>query len=46
MQSEGMMPLDAERRRLPGAAFFQIAAAGKRMSTTPYVMTVACSRAE
>jgi hypothetical protein len=46
MQSEGMMPLDAERRRLPGAAFFQFAAAGKRLSTTPYVMAVACWRAE
>jgi hypothetical protein len=41
-----MTPLDAERCRRPGAAFFQIAAAGKRMSTTPYLMTVACWRAE
>jgi hypothetical protein len=39
-------PLDAERHRLPGAAFFQITAAGKRLSTTPYVMAVACWRAE
>jgi hypothetical protein len=41
-----MTPLDERRRRLPGAAFFQIEAPGARMSQTPYVMAVACWRAD
>jgi len=40
-----MTPIDAEHRRVPGAAFFQIEPAGERMSKTPYVMAVCCWRA-
>jgi hypothetical protein len=40
-----MTPRDAQRPRLPGAAFFQIGPAGERMSKSPYVMGVACWRA-
>ena len=41
-----MCPLDEQRRRLPGAAYFQIGPAGERMTPTPYVMAVACWRSE
>jgi hypothetical protein len=41
-----MSPLDPQWRRLPGAAFFQIAPVGERMSKAPYVMAVACWRAD
>jgi hypothetical protein len=39
-----MTPLNDQRRRLPGATYFQIGPAGERMSPAPYVMAVACWR--
>jgi hypothetical protein len=41
-----MTPIDEQRQRLPGAAFFQIGPAGDRMSKTPYVIAVCCWRAD
>lgn len=41
-----MTPIDEQRQRLPGAAFFQIGPAGDRMSKTPYVMAVCYWRAD
>lgn len=38
--------VDTDHRRLPGAAFFQIEPTGERMSKAPYVMCVACWRAD
>jgi hypothetical protein len=41
-----MRPRDRRGHRLPGAAYFQVGPAGERMTAAPYLMAVACWRAD